>query len=115
MRSKRVAESIKRELAQIIKESSDPRFFHITITGAEVTRDLKYAKIFYTTMKHPEAGDALLKAVGYIKSQLAKRLEIRYLPELQFEEDKSYEYGRHIDEILNSIKDKEVKENNTEI
>lgn len=107
MRNKRVAENIKRELANIIKESADPRFFHVTITGADVTKDLKYATIYYTAMKHPEAGLALSKAVGYIRSQLARKIKIKYLPEIQFREDRSFEYGRHIDGIIDSFKDKE--------
>jgi ribosome-binding factor A len=104
MRSRRVAKNLKRELARIVQESSDPRFLHITITDAEVTRDLKYATIYYTTMGHPESGAALRKASGYIKNQLAQRLMIRFIPELRFKEDKSYEYGRHIDEIIDNIK-----------
>jgi len=110
LRHKRVAENIKRELAKIIIESGDPRFFHITITSAEVTRDLKYATIYYTSMKDRDAGKALQKAVSYIRLQLAKRIKIRYLPELRFKEDKSFEYGRHIDDIIESIRDKEDKE-----
>ncbi|RKX71374.1 30S ribosome-binding factor RbfA [candidate division WOR-3 bacterium] len=104
MRNKRVAENIKRELAKIIQESSDPRFIHITITGAEVTRDLKYATIYFTTMNHPEAGIALRHALGYIRSQLAQKIKIKYLPQLRFREDKSYEYGQRIDELLDRIK-----------
>lgn len=102
-----MAENLKRELAKIIQKSSDPRFVHITITEVEMTRDLKYAKVYYTTMGHPEAGSALKKASGYIKNQLAQSLFIRFMPELRFEEDDSFEYGRHIDEIIDTIRSKE--------
>ena len=115
MRNLRIAENLKRELANILQESADPRFIHITITGAKVTKDLKHATIYFTTMRHPEAGKALSKATGYFKSQLAKRLDLKYLPELNFEEDKSYEYGQKIDGIINSIEIEEAEEADSEM
>jgi ribosome-binding factor A len=87
----------------------DPRLAGITITGVEVTKDLLIAHIYYTVL---EAGDngkearaGLEHAKGFLRTQLAERVELRFVPDLIFDRDTSAEYGQRIDAILDQLKD----------
>lgn len=111
IRPNRVAEEIKRELVEIIRtEIKDPRVAGlVSVTGVEVSGDLSYAKIFiskYGSAKaREEALKGLEKASGFIRSELSKRLKLRYMPELIFALDDSLDYGAKIETILNTIND----------
>lgn len=110
LRTLRVADQIQRELAALIQnEIMDPRIGMVTLTGVEVTRDYAYAKVFYTTLGG--SGDTLLveeglrRAAGFLRSQLAGRIRLRIIPQLQFVYDESIERGiklsKLIDEAVN--------------
>lgn len=109
IRPNRVAEEIKREIVGIIRsEIKDPRVDGlISVTDVEVTNDLSYAKIFISKYgsneSREEALKGLEKAAGFIRSELSKRLKLRYMPELIFALDDSLEYGAKIETILNNI------------
>ena len=81
----------------------------ISVTGAEVTPDLKFAKIYYSAMglkseaDKKEIAKGLKSSTGYIRRQVAQRLNLRITPELTFIEDTSITYGAHIAELLNGI------------
>lgn len=97
-RSDRVAQQIQRELAEIIRfELKDPRMGMMTLTDVEVTRDLSYAKIFYTLMTgHAtavETGETLRRSAGFLRSQLGRRIKLFKIPALQFLYDESIEHG----------------------
>lgn len=115
-RSNRVGEEIKKELSLMIRdEMKDPRIKGlISITHVEVTNDLRYAKVYISIMATPEEKTLTLqtleKAAGYLRSELAKRLQIRFTPELLFKFDDSIEYGAKINEILSGINKKEGEE-----
>ena len=103
IRPNRVAEEIKRELVAIIRsELKDPRVDGlVSVTDVEVTNDLSYAKVFIS--KYGSETSRQEKAAGFIRSELSKRLKLRYMPELIFVLDDSLEYGAKIETILNNI------------
>ena len=103
----RINEEMQREVAKILREVKDPRVSKafISVTGAEVTPDLKFAKIYYSAYnadkKEVKAG--LRAASGFIRGQISKNLNLRITPELTFVEDGSIEYGAKISKILEGI------------
>ena len=109
IRPNRIAEEIKREIINIIRNDiKDPRVDGlVSVTDVEVTSDLSYAKIYVskygTDWQRDEALKGLEKAAGYIRSELSKRLKLRYMPELIFKLDDSLTYGAKIETILNDI------------
>ncbi|MBE6598258.1 MAG: 30S ribosome-binding factor RbfA [Ruminococcaceae bacterium] len=109
-RRNRINDSVAEEAAQIIREVKDPRVSGsmITITGADVTADLKYAKLFYSVLaadeeERKEIAKGLKSAATFMRSQLARRLNLRITPEITFVEDKGVEHGAKIAELLKSI------------
>ncbi len=107
-RADRVADLIKAELSDIIlKEIRDPRIGIITITGVEVTDDLRLAKIFFVEMGkdtcEPQTLKGLEQAKSFIKRELGKRLRLRYVPDIIFKFDESFAYGSRIDRLLAEI------------
>ena len=101
----RISEEIRRELDTIIRgEMNDPRIDGTwSITRAEVTGDLRFAKI-YVSVLEDEKRDSLIEALknarGYLRRALGKRMIIRYSPELIFISDRNIAYGVHIAQIL---------------
>ncbi len=107
-RSSQVGETIKREVSDIITHHlKDPRLGFVTVTGVELSDDLRYAKIFVSLLGAPDetAGslEGLKSAKGFVRSELGKRLRLRYCPELDFRVDQSISYGDKIDRLLNQI------------
>ena len=104
----RISEQVRREVDLIVREElSDPRIKGTySITRAEVTRDLRYAKIFVSILE-PENREsmmnALKKAAGFVRHELGKRMIIRYSPEILFEQDQNIEYGIHIASMLKQV------------
>jgi ribosome-binding factor A len=111
----RISEELKRELSQMIREEiKDPRVKGlISITRADVTNDLRYAKVYVSILSQEEQhADTLLgleKASGYLRSELAQRLQLRYTPELIFKLDDSIAYGTKINKIISGFKNEERK------
>jgi ribosome-binding factor A len=103
-RSRRVADEIQRELAEIIRlEMKDPRVGLITITGVEVTNDLEHAKVFVTALgtdDHKTVLAGLRRASGFLRSQLAHRMKLRVVPQLGFEYDESVERGMRLSQLI---------------
>ena len=106
-RRDRINDAVKQEMAQILRDVKDPRIAgaFVSITAAEVTKDLKFAKIFFSVLDSDpkEVGKALKNASGFFRSELAKRLNLRITPQLAFEYDSSMKYGANISEILKSL------------
>jgi len=107
-RADRVADLIKAELSDILlKQIRDPRIGSITITGTKVTDDLRLAKVFFVAMGKdavdPEIQKGLEKATGFLKRELGKRLQLRFVPDLIFKVDPSFAYGHRIDRLLSQI------------
>ena len=101
----RISEEVRREVDAIIREElHDPRVSGTySVTRAEVTGDLRYAKIYISVLEDERRDnlmEALKNAKGYIRHALGKRMIIRYTPELIFVSDKNIEYGVHIAKVL---------------
>ena len=108
----RINEAVTNEVSQIAREIKDPRLagLMITITGADVSPDLKFAKIFYSVIgEHDkkETSKALKSAAPFVRSQLARRLNMRNTPEITFVFDESVERGAHMNELFRSIEKKD--------
>ncbi|MEG0448240.1 MAG: 30S ribosome-binding factor RbfA [Lysinibacillus sp.] len=108
LRSNRVAEQMKKELGEIIsRKIKDPRVGFVTVTGVDVTGDLQQATIFITSLgnerEREETLKALVKASGFIRTEIGQRIRLRRTPELLFEFDSSIEYGNKIDSLLRSL------------
>lgn len=105
MRKDRIASVLTRAISEIIEhQMKDPRLGFVTITTVDVSSDLKTAIIYFSTLNDKQAGLATLnRAKGYIKSELASRVRMKYLPEIEFRIDNSYEYGKKIDALLDEI------------
>ncbi len=103
----RINDEMQKTLAEIIREVKDPRVSEafISITGADVTPDLKYAKIYYSALRgdKKEVYLGLKSSAGFIRRMVAQRMNLRATPELTFVEDTSIAYGAHIASILNNI------------
>lgn len=107
-RSDRVAGLMRQVLSDILrKDIHDPRLELVTITGVKLSPDLRIAKIYFVTPEgapNREAAEKAFKsASGFIKRNISHQLELRYLPELKFFYDESFDYGSHIDRLLKSI------------
>jgi ribosome-binding factor A len=108
-RADRVADLIKTEISDILlKQIRDPRIGAVTITGVKVTDDLRLARVFFVEMGKetvgPETRAGLEKAAGFLKREMGKRLQLRFVPDLIFKEDASFAYGSRIDRLLAEIK-----------
>jgi ribosome-binding factor A len=108
-RSRRVAEQIRQELADLLwREVQDPRVKGVTINAVEVTSDLEHAKIWFTVMN----GDpkivlqGLQRTVGFLRRELAHRMRLRLVPSLTFVYDESVERGARLSQLI----DKAVEE-----
>lgn len=102
---------LTQEMAAIIRTVKDPRVSGalVTITGADCTPDLKYAKIYYSAIGSEKELDELRRGLksanGYMRSQVAQRLNLRITPELQFIFDDSAQNASHIAALLHSVED----------
>ncbi|MGD8740960.1 MAG: 30S ribosome-binding factor RbfA [Desulfobacterales bacterium] len=108
-RSDRVSGLIQQVLSEILKRDiGDPRLKMATVTEVEVSRDLKLARIYFTTSGDKQKKDAAIKgfnsARGFIKRILAQEIDLKYMPDIKFFYDDSLEYGTHIDELIKSTK-----------
>ncbi|MGH8634973.1 MAG: 30S ribosome-binding factor RbfA [Burkholderiales bacterium] len=106
-RSRRIAEQVQRELSDIIRlELKDPRVGMITIVDVEVSPDQSYARVFFTSLGDPagiaDSAEGLQHAAGFLRSQLAHRMKLRIVPQLQFRYDESIERGMRISQLIDT-------------
>ena len=103
----RINDEVQKELAMVLREIKDPRVrdAFISITAVDVTPDLKFAKVYYSAMQgdKKEVAKGLKSSAGFIRRQIAQKLNLRITPELSFVEDTSIKYGAHISELLSGI------------
>ena len=109
-RTERVADLIRRELADILmNRMRDPRLGFVSITGAEVTGDLSHATVYLSSLDGAEGRVQVVKvlsgAVPFLRRELAPRLGLREVPTLRFVYDESIERGARIEDLLRKIKD----------
>jgi ribosome-binding factor A len=104
-RRARIADQIQRELADLIRlEVRDPRVGLVTLTGVELSRDQSHAKVFFTVLgsagQAEDAVEGLQRAAGFLRTNLAKRLSTRSVPELAFAYDESVERGMRLSRLI---------------
>ena len=104
-RSRRVAEQIQRELADIIRAGiHDPRVGMVTITETVVTRDLEHAKVYFTVLGSPQHAlqtmQILNHAAGFIRTQLSARMRLRIVPQVTFVYDTSVVRGAYMSNLI---------------
>jgi ribosome-binding factor A len=108
-RSQRVGDLMREEIADIIMyKLKDPRIGFITVTGVDMTPDLKSAKVYVSILEEGEREstiEILNAAKAFIRSLLKKRLRIKFIPTIDFRLDASLDYGSKIDSLLKKIKD----------
>ncbi|MBE5795677.1 MAG: 30S ribosome-binding factor RbfA [Clostridiales bacterium] len=116
----RISEQVRREVDRIIREDvSDPRVRGtFSITRADVTRDLRFAKIYVSVLEEANREPmmaALRKAAGFIRRELGHSMIIRYAPELIFEEDQNIAYGIHIASVLKQVQPEDDETNEDDL
>ena len=112
LRVEKVQEAIQHEISNmLLHDVKDPRIQFVTVTGVELTDDMSYAKIFISLYgpkdKQEETWKALNKALGFMRTEIAKRIRLRFAPTLILQKDTSAEYSAHIQSILDKIKQEE--------
>lgn len=105
IKAERAGSEIQRELGNILLlEAKDVDFKNVTITAVEVSNDLSFAKVYFTTTDDREhVIHDLNNAAGFFRSLLAERVEMRHTPELRFIFDESIEYGEKIEKIIKEL------------
>jgi ribosome-binding factor A len=108
-RSDRVGGQIQKVLSEILlKKVKDPRLENASITDVKMSRDLRIARIYFVTSGNKknieEALEGFKSALGYVKRTVARQLGLRYMPDLKFFYDESFDYGSHIDNVLKALK-----------
>lgn len=103
----RISSNIIKEISYILAyEVKDSDIKFVTVTDCKLSSDLSYAKIYVTVLddkKRESTMKALNEASGFIRKELADRIEIRHTPELEFIYDESIEYGKKIEDIIEKI------------
>ncbi len=113
-RQEKVAELLKTEVSRIIqREMKDPRLGFITVTDAEVSKDLRHAKIFISVMGNDEQKDETLgilqRASSFIRSEFGRHASMKVLPEITFKLDTAVEHGARIFELLQEVRHESEK------
>lgn len=103
----RIASEMVKQISYILAtEIKDEDIKFVTVTDCKVTNDLSFAKVYVTVFdkeKIKNTVDALNNASGFIRRELADRIDIRHIPELTFVYDESIEYGKNIENIIDRI------------
>lgn len=106
-RSQRVSDLLREEIAEIImRRVKDPRLGFVTVTGVDITEDLKIARVYISVLNDEErdtAIDILNSARSFIRSEVSKRVRMKTIPTIEFRIDESIEYGARIDRLLKEI------------
>ncbi|MCJ7625519.1 MAG: 30S ribosome-binding factor RbfA [Anaerolineaceae bacterium] len=109
LRLQRISDRIREELSEIVLfEVSDPRLNNITVTDVKVDREYAYANIYISAIEGHERSTEILAALehakGYLRSTLAKRIQLRVFPRLRFHWDPTPERANYIEKLLDSLK-----------
>ena len=113
-RSQRLSILLREEIADILmKKVKDPRLGFITVTDVELSPDLKIARVFISVLKEEDrevAIEILNAAKGLIRSEVSKRVRVKFIPVIEFKIDKSITHGDRIDRLLSEIREKGYSE-----
>lgn len=108
-------EAIRQEVSKILHdEIRDPRLGFLTITGVELTNDLRYARIYFSVLGEDKDRKLALKglnsAKGYIKGLLGDRIKLKFMPEIEFKIDETLERTQHVYDLFEQIKKEKEKD-----
>ncbi len=111
-RSERVGDLILEYVSQLLSRGiNDPRVGVVTLTGVDVSNDLKHARIFFSLLVNQQEKDEVLSglksASGFIRSKIARELKLRFVPTLEFVYDDTQANAQRIEELLRKVKDVE--------
>lgn len=110
VRSQRIADRICQELAEMmVKDVSDPRLAGVSVTDVTVDRELTVANVYVSAVEGSERAEEILAgcnhASGYLRSELAKRVELRLMPQLRFRWDPTPEHADHMEKLFAQLRD----------
>lgn len=116
-RSVRVGDQILKEIADLLsRKVRDPRVSGVTLTGIRLSDDLRHARIFYSVLGEKidldKIQSGLDSAKGFIKREMGRRINLRYMPEIIFQHDPTLETGNQIEKLFQKIKTEELKNSN---
>ncbi len=108
LRAQRIADRVREELSELlIHEISDPRLLGVSVTDVTVDRELSYANIYISAIEGSERSQEILEglesAQGFIRRELAQRVELRTFPRLRFHWDPTFERADHIEKLFDSL------------
>ena len=110
-RVNRIRELLLRELSDVVMNLKDPRVELVTVVDTEVSKDLRHAKMFVsaigTEAEQRAAEKALNHALGYIRKEVARRISLRYVPELSVVYDDTAERASRINSLINALDSKD--------
>lgn len=124
VRAERIAERIREELSEILLNlTSDPRLVGVSITDVKVDRELEYANVYYSSVEGSVRAEEILEgfrhAQGFLRSELARRIQLRSFPRLRFHYDPTFEKAENMERLFASLREEdkhkeeqEVDENN---
>lgn len=118
-RTVRVGDQILREIALLLLDRvMDPRVKPVTVTGIQLSKDLRFAKVFFSVIGEADAVEAaqngLDRAKGFIKKQLGMRMKLRYVPDIRFVYDRSLVSGARMDRLLDALHREDEPSDGTE-
>lgn len=107
-RSVRVGEQLLKVMAELIEHKvKDPRVRGVTLTGVDMSNDLRYARVHFSVLggdtEPQEVLDGFASAKGFIRREVGARMELRYVPDIQFSHDTSLEHGEKMEKLLESL------------
>jgi ribosome-binding factor A len=107
-RAIRIAERIREELSEIlITHVQDPRLAGVSITDVNVDRELAFAEVYFSSLEGSERAKEILEglqhAQGFLRSELARRIELRVFPRLRFHYDPTFERAERIEQLIASL------------
>ncbi len=107
-RQERINEDAKRAISEIVRELKDPRIpIMSTVTAVQITPDLKFAKVYVSILDTQEVQQKAIKALtsasGYVRRELARKIDLRNTPQINFVLDSSIEHGTHIAQLINKV------------
>lgn len=107
-RARKLAEIIKEQISDILAtRMKDPRLGFTTVTAVEVTRDLRYCKVFVSILGSQEEIEqsmaTLVSASGFIRTELGSRIRVKHVPEIRFVRDQALEHSMHINKLLHQL------------
>jgi len=106
-RTLRVNEVVRETIADELERLSDPRLELVTITGVDVSPDLRNATVWYSKLgtHDPETERGLRAAASHLRAELGRQVRLKYVPRLSFREDPAIETGQRVEEIIRGLRD----------